>query len=102
MEIFIHTKFEENDPGRASQKALRTVPAILNQGRATTFFETGSYTTTNLSSTVHDPDVGGIVGGRMTYQVKKEGYLLRSCPADVGRVSLFTTDQLFLPMAEVW
>ena len=33
MEIFIQAKLEDYMPGRASQKALRTVPPIRSQGR---------------------------------------------------------------------
>ena len=32
MENFIQTKFEDYNPGRASQKALRTVPPVRSQG----------------------------------------------------------------------
>ena len=32
MENFIQAKFEDYNPGRASQKALRTVPPIRSQG----------------------------------------------------------------------
>ena len=35
MENFIRAKFEDYNPGRASQKALRTVPPIRSQGTVT-------------------------------------------------------------------
>ena len=36
------------------------------------------------------------------YKIKKERYLLRSCLVDAGRMLLFTADQVFLLMVEVW
>ena len=32
MENFIQAKFEDYNPGRASQKGLRTVPLVRSQG----------------------------------------------------------------------
>ena len=32
MEIFIQAKFEDYNSGRASQKAVRTIPPIRSQG----------------------------------------------------------------------
>ena len=36
------------------------------------------------------------------YKIKKECYLLRSCPVDARTMLLFTVEQVFLPMGDIW
>lgn len=37
----------------------------------------------------------------ISFKMKKEIYL-SSCPVDIGRILLFTGEQMFLLMGEVW
>ena len=43
-----------------------------------------------------------MVGHVTPYKIKKECYLLSSCLVDTRRMVLFTVDQVFLPVGEVW
>ena len=36
------------------------------------------------------------------YKIKKESYLLKSCPVAARRMLLFMAEQIFLQIAEVW
>ena len=53
MENFIQAKFEDYNLGRASQKALRTVPPIRNKGSCISFFVTEGFTLNYVLLTVY-------------------------------------------------
>ena len=64
-QIFIQDKFEDYDPGRASQRVLRTVPPFRSQG--TVIYEvytevyTKVYTKWCISDSLHNLDLNGII-----------------------------------------
>ena len=52
LENFMRAKFENYNPGRASQKALRPVPQVRNQVTVIKIFETEGYTSNDILLTV--------------------------------------------------
>ena len=99
LENFIRAKFEDYNPGRASQTALKTVLPVRSQDTVyISFLRQGCASNDSL----HNPDLRAIVVGHVTlYKIKKECYLLRSCLVDAGRMLLFMVKQVFLLMGEV-
>lgn len=61
MQIFIQDKFEDYDPGRASQKVLRTVPPFRSQGTVIYEVYTKVYTKWCISDSLHNVDLNGII-----------------------------------------
>ena len=53
MENFIQARFEGNNSGRASQKALRTVVPMRSQGTVLKVFETEGCTLNDVLLTVY-------------------------------------------------
>ena len=55
MENFIQAKFEDYNPGKTTQKALRTVPPIRSQGTVILykFFETEDCTLNDVLLTIY-------------------------------------------------
>ena len=51
-------KFEDYNPGRASQKALRTVPSVRSQGTViNSFWDRGLYIKCHFIDSLHNPDI---------------------------------------------
>ena len=93
LENFIWAKFEDYNLGRASQKALRTIPSVRNQDRVICFF---------CIDSLHNPDISIILVCHMIpYKNKKDSYLLRCCLVDGGIMLLFKVEQVFWPVGEV-
>ena len=77
MENFIEAKFVDYNLGRASQKALRTVPQVRSQGTVIeVFWDRGLYNKRCIIDSLHTPYLSTIVVSHVApYKIKKEYYL---------------------------
>ena len=67
LESFIQAKFEDYNLERASQKALRALLPVRNQGTVIkVFWDTGLYIKWCIIDSLHNPDLSIILVGHVT------------------------------------
>ena len=87
MENFFRAKFEDYNLGRASQKALRTVPCIRSHGTVIQVFEIEGYILNDVLLTVYTIQSKSHQSILTRFNFKS---ILRSCLIDARRILFFT------------